>query len=81
MGRINFTAANNNTPSTRIVTGVLINPSNTNWVCTLLNSAGEVVFDAFGSDKVSRYYPIEDSWAGIKLSVATSLTRVIIYVR
>lgn len=78
MGRIRATGANNTT-ETLYVKGVLCDPSAGSWVVTITNTAGQTVFSARGSDAVTRYYPVEDTWVGANISTSTNMTATYIY--
>ena len=78
MARLKMTGLNR-TGDTLMVRGILIDPSNVNWVCAISDTEGNVVFSARGSDAVTRYYPIQDTWVGCNITTATALTAVYIY--
>lgn len=78
MGRLKMTGANRS-GETFDITGILVDPSGASWVCAITDAAGNVVFSARGSDAVSRYFPIRDTWVGVNVTTATNLTAVYMY--
>lgn len=80
MGRVKYTGTNSNA-DTLYVKGVLVDPSGASWVVAVTDAAGTVVFSAKGSDAVSRFYPVEDTWVGANVTTATNLTALYVYTR
>ena len=78
MARLKMTSTNRS-GETFDVRGILVDPSGANWVCVIVDAAGNTVFSARGSDAVSRYFPIQDTWVGVNITTATALTAVLIY--
>lgn len=78
MARVRMTTTNRSS-ATYEIKGVLVDPSSTNWVCVVTDTAGNIVFSARGSDAVSRFFAVQDSWTGLNVTTATNLTAVYFY--
>ena len=78
MARLRMTTTNRSAETT-YVTGILIDPSGTDWVCVITDTAGNIVFSARSAVATAQFFPIKDTWAGVNITTATALTAVYIY--